>query len=241
MNYPTGHLLSGEVMDYLRGLNLVSILLRFTLATLCSSLIGFERGKRLHAAGLRTHIVVCLGGAAAMMLNQYTILYMSPNADPNRIGAQVISGIGFLGAGTIMVTGTMQGQRTRGLTTAAGLWASACMGLIIGVGFYEGAIIMCLFLFMVIVSLNNLDVYYLKKSASQRLYLEYDREISFGILVEQIRKAGWNLSGIEPFCQEKSDRVCLFLDIDCTCLQESQQEMLPYLEKVEGVLFVSDL
>ena len=105
-------------------------------------MIGYERGKRKHAAGLRTHIVVCIGAASVMMLSQFLSVYSDSSTDPSRLGAQVISGIGFLGAGSIIITGHHRGQHIKGLTTAAGLWASACMGLVVGSGFYEAAVIM---------------------------------------------------------------------------------------------------
>lgn len=171
-------------------MNLVSILCRFVLAAVCGSVIGFERGKKRHAAGLRTNIVVCIGAMSAMLVNQYIITYFNPNSDPARMGAQVISGIGFLGAGTIVITGHQRGQQVKGLTTAAGTLASACMGLAVGVGFYEGAIIMCAFLFLVIVSLNRLDERYLKASSVVRVYLEYSSAVPFSTLLRALPAEG---------------------------------------------------
>ncbi len=131
------------IFDIFRELNILSIFVRFFVVTLCSGVIGMERGQKGRAAGLRTHVVVALGAAMVMLTNQYIIAYINPNADPARLGAQVISGIGFLGAGTILVTGH---QKIKGLTTAAGLWASACMGLSVGGGFIEIGIIATLFI-----------------------------------------------------------------------------------------------
>ena len=127
-------------------LNIVSITLRLLMAVICGGLIGIERGRNGQAAGCRTHMLVCLASALVMMTNVFVIEHYSPNADPTRIGAQVVSGIGFLGAGTIIVTSKNQ---IRGLTTAAGLWASACMGLAIGIGFYKLAIIGNIFIFLI--------------------------------------------------------------------------------------------
>ena len=129
-----------DTLDYLRDINMVSIILRLSLAMIFGGIIGFDRGKKKRPAGFRTHILVCIGSALAMITNQYIVQVMGMGGDPTRLGAQVISGIGFLGAGTILVTGR---QQVKGLTTAAGLWASACMGLALGIGFYEGAIIGC--------------------------------------------------------------------------------------------------
>ena len=128
-----------SVFDYLRELNMASILVRLLMAMLVGGLIGMERGRKRRAAGFRTYMLVCVGAALTMLLGQYqsVILELSgtvARADVSRYGAQVINGIGFLGAGTIMLTGR---KEVKGLTTAAGLWACACMGLAIGSGFYE--------------------------------------------------------------------------------------------------------
>ena len=130
------------ITDYLPLLkepNLITLIVRTLLAILCAGIIGYDRNTRGAPAGFRTHILVCLGAMIAMSTGMSTGQYaaMQYNADVTRIGAQVVSGIGFLGAGSIIVNK----RRISGLTTAAGLWASACIGLAIGIGFYEGAII----------------------------------------------------------------------------------------------------
>lgn len=117
--------------------NILTITIRTILALLCAGVIGSDRNLHGAAAGMRTHILVCIGAMLAMSTGQFTFL-MYGAGDPTRIGAQVVSGIGFLGAGSIIVT---RSNRVSGLTTAAGLWASACIGLAIGVGFYEGALV----------------------------------------------------------------------------------------------------
>ena len=119
--------------DFLYEINLLSVSLRLILALLFGGIIGLERGSNRHPAGFRTHILVCVGAALAMMTNQF-ILQQFDTGDPARLGAQVITGVGFLGVGTILVTGR---HKIKGLTTAAGLWASACLGLAIGIGFYS--------------------------------------------------------------------------------------------------------
>lgn len=123
----------------LYSINIYSVIFRLFLAILIGGIIGTERDYKNRAAGLRTHILVSLGAAVVMMTNQY-IFEMYPDADLDitRMGAQVVSGIGFLGAGTILVTSNNQ---VKGLTTAAGLWAAATIGLAIGIGFYEMAIL----------------------------------------------------------------------------------------------------
>ena len=110
-----------------------AVFLRLLIATLVGLAIGIDREFHNKGAGIKTHVLVCIGAAMAMIVSEY-VLHQFPdaNGDINRIGAQVISGVGFLGVGTILVTGK---NEVRGLTTAAGLWACACIGLAAGIGF----------------------------------------------------------------------------------------------------------
>jgi putative Mg2+ transporter-C (MgtC) family protein len=126
-----------SIIETLDELNIYSVAFRVLMALILGGLIGLERGRHGRAAGLRTHILVCVGAAMAALVGVYSVANLNPNSDPLRVGAQVISGIGFLGVGTILVR-----DRTRvtGLTTAAGLWATASIGLAIGIGFYLAAV-----------------------------------------------------------------------------------------------------
>ena len=126
------------IWQTLAELNIWSVLVRILLAALFGGCIGGERGRHGRAAGLRTHILVCLGATMTTMIGMYSACVLGYNGDPLRVGVQVVSGIGFLGAGTIMVRSRAQ---VTGLTTAAGLWTTACIGLALGVGFYIAAFV----------------------------------------------------------------------------------------------------
>ena len=130
----------------LRELTYFAVGLRLLSALVMGGILGLERGMKNRPAGLRTYMLVCVGSCLIMMTNQY-IFQATGTGDPTRMSAQVISGIGFLGAGTIIVTGK---QQVKGLTTAAGLWASACVGLAIGAGFYECVILAFVLVFLVV-------------------------------------------------------------------------------------------
>jgi len=150
-------------------------------------LIGLERGIKGRAAGMRTYMLVSLGAALVMITSQYIITQFDVSLDPSRMGAQVISGIGFLGAGTIIVT---RERQIRGLTTAAGLWASACMGLAIGVGFYFGAFVTMALIVFVTSIMHTLDSMLISRSRSIELYIELDELVSIKHLLENIRSEG---------------------------------------------------
>ena len=124
--------------SYMGSFSAVTILLRLLLASVAGGVIGIERGRHGRAAGLRTHILVCLGGAMTSLCSLFVSQTMGLTGDIFRISASVVSGIGFLGAGIILVKNNTS---VAGLTTAAGMWVTATIGVAFGYGFYEGAII----------------------------------------------------------------------------------------------------
>lgn len=126
------------VFDGLRELTIATVILRVILATMCGALVGIERSYNNRAAGFRTHMLVCIAASIAAMTGIYLYIYEGIPTDPTRLPAQIISGLGFIGGGTIFVTSK---KNVVGLTTAAGLWASGIVGLCIGGGFYEGGIL----------------------------------------------------------------------------------------------------
>ncbi|MDR1892594.1 MAG: MgtC/SapB family protein [Oscillospiraceae bacterium] len=155
-----------NITHYLEDLNVVSVTVRLVLSVLFAGFIGVERQGQHHPAGMRTHILVCVGSTMTMMLGQY--MFLTYGADPSRIGAQVVSGIGFLGVGTIM----LNGGHVRGITTAAGLWASACMGLAIGAGFYVGALVGFFAIAFTLIVIRRMTKTYSKRHPrNKRLYL----------------------------------------------------------------------
>ena len=157
--------------EYFYDINIFSVTFRLFLAVVFGGIIGLERGATKHPAGFRTHILVCVGAALAMLTNQFIYESMTHIADPSRMGAQVITGVGFLGVGTIMVTG---GQKIKGLTTAAGLWASACIGLSLGIGFYSGAIIAAVMVFSALTFLKRFESYFYDLSRVMDIYVELE-------------------------------------------------------------------
>ncbi len=169
-------LFSGELNHLLYDVNIFSVCLRLALAVLLGGAIGLERGFNSHPAGFRTHILVCVGSTLVMLTDQYLYVTLASNADPARLGAQVITGVGFLGAGTIFATGK---HKIKGLTTAAGLWASACLGLALGIGFYSGAIITALLIIISLAYLPKVEKFIYDRGKNVRLYVEAGSPVEF--------------------------------------------------------------
>ena len=158
-----------QILEYLRDYNIISVAVRLTLSVILGGLIGMERGRRGRAAGLRTHILVCLGAAMASLLGVFVTKELELSSDASRIAAQVISGIGFLGAGTLVIKGRF---RVSGLTTAAGLWATAAIGLALGYAFLEGALIAAFLTVVTITILSHFEARIYRKNARASIYIE---------------------------------------------------------------------
>lgn len=157
-------------LDSLRDISFASIALRMVLSFLCGGLIGIEREYKRRAAGFRTHILICLGAAITTLTSHYLFLQMGYAVDLGRLGAQVIAGIGFIGAGSILVT---RRQQVKGLTTAAGLWAAAIVGLCFGAGFYEGGVIATVLILLAELLFAKLERSILYRVTEINLYIEY--------------------------------------------------------------------
>ncbi|MBO7303469.1 MAG: MgtC/SapB family protein [Clostridia bacterium] len=173
--------------------------IRLIFATFCGGIIGVERGRKNRPAGFRTYILVCVGAALTMILSAYLVAMSAKLGRPvttdfSRFGAQVINGIGFLGAGTIIITGKNQ---VKGMTTAAGLWASACLGLAIGAGFYIGAACACLLMILTVTVFAKIEFFITSKSRNITLYIEFDSTDNVTEICEQIKSRGVRIFDVE--------------------------------------------
>ena len=171
------------------------MLLRVATAVICGGIIGIDRGRKRRPAGFRTYMIVCVGAAMTMILSTYlaamltgpwsaVLPYDYTRTDVSRFGAQVINGIGFLGAGPIIVTGRHQ---VKGLTTAAGLWASAGMGICIGAGFYMAALISCALMLFTIVVFSRLERAILSRARNINLYVEFENTDDLPDIIDIIK------------------------------------------------------
>ena len=227
-----------EFSNDIMSINDTSIILRLLLSIVLGGVIGFERGRSGRPAGFRTHILVCLGSSLAMMTNQF-IIQEYGTGDPTRIAAQVVSGIGFLGAGTIIVTGRHQ---VKGLTTAAGLWATACMGLAIGIGFYKAAIISCVLIFFVTVVLHRLDNTMLSKSKVMDLYIEFNNSTSITSVADAIKSQMIHIDSIEILKPTYGNKSAIAAIMTIRLKQKRVRlDVVTKINEIDGVEFVEEI
>lgn len=171
----------------------LSIVVRICASVIIGGIIGLERGMKNRPAGLRTYMLVCVGSCLIMLTNQY--IYQTLGAgDPVRLGAQVVSGIGFLGAGTIIVT---KHNQIRGLTTAAGLWAAAAVGLALGIGFYEAAITAALAIYFILTVLHFLEARINRKTRVVEVYIELLDTSPLGDFIHSLRELELEIEEIQ--------------------------------------------
>lgn len=222
----------------LREVTYLAIALRLVCAVIIGGLIGLERGMKNRPAGLRTYMLVCVGSCLIMLTNQY-LFQVSGSGDPMRLGAQVVSGIGFLGAGTIIVT---KHNQIKGLTTAAGLWAAAGVGLALGVGFYEAALIAGLLIFFVLTGLQKLDNRMRSKTKTLEVYIEIADSLNIGTLIRSIRDMNVEIEDVqlEHDVMPEDGTRSLFATLKC----KKRTDHIPLMEaihKIEGVVYLEEL
>ena len=222
----------------LREITYLAIALRIFAAIIVGGLIGLERGLKNRPAGLRTYMLVCVGACVVMLTNQY-IYQVFGTGDPVRMGAQVVSGIGFLGAGTIIVT---RRNQIKGLTTAAGLWSAAGVGLALGIGFYEAALIGGFAIFFVMTLLQKMDNKMHRNTKVLEVYVELSKELSLGEFLHEVRERDIEIRHIERDHDsepENSVRAYLFN----LKLQKKQDhiEILDDLREIPGIMYLEEL
>ncbi len=227
------------IIDYLQGSSSIAVGIRLVVATVFGGLVGWERIIKHHSAGIKTHALVSLGSASATALNIYLAMLPGLNADVSRIPAGVVSGIGFLGAGTILVTGRKQ---IKGLSTAATLWVTSCMGMAIGAGYLE---IGCVCLLMVAFSnilLKQLSNRVEGYSKYMNIYIEVNKSRGVNKLMKMLSEQGFTILSMtkskEKTLQSSDTGLILDLDLD---KKRSHHEILNMLSDEEYVNYVEEV
>lgn len=176
-----------NMIRFAQGFNMWGAVIRMLLAVICGGLIGVEREHKRRPAGFRTHILICLGASMTTLTSQYIYLHLDMFTDLTRLGAQVIAGIGFIGAGTIIVT---KRRQVKGLTTAAGLWASAIVGLAVGAGYIEAALIATAMILLVELVLSRFEWFLMSTARDIHLYVEYKENEALEKIDDYLRARG---------------------------------------------------
>lgn len=220
------------------GWSVTAMTIRMVSALLIGTVIGIDRAIKRRGAGIKTHTLVCLGAALVMMTAQYIRINFEGNMDIARMGAQVISGVGFLGVGTIIVTGKNQ---VRGLTTAAGLWACACLGLAVGIGFVEGAFITLILVMFTLMVLTKMDIWLHLYAKVFDLYLEFPNSQSVPVFIEKIHAMGVKINSFELIKSKiKGEGPSAMLCIEVSD-RKKRVSVIEGIHKMECVKYVETL
>ena len=224
-----------SIFNGLRDITSVSVAVRMALAFLCGAIIGLERSFKNRPAGFRTHILVCVAACIAAMTGLYIYLNLGLTADISRIGAQVVSGLGFIGAGTIIVT---KNRTVKGLTTAAGLWTADIIGLAIGFGFYEGGIIATI---LVLITMTYFAgaVNGFKRAAEFRVRLHYHNKPALDQTLRYFKNHKMAILNLQVTSTNDSEYSEYSAVIDLLPRKQVHQEMI--LAGVRGISGVSDV
>ena len=222
----------------LREVTYLAVALRILCAILLGGLIGLERGLKNRPAGLRTYMLVCTGACLIMLTNQF-IFQVFGTGDPVRMGAQVVSGIGFLGGGTIIIT---RHSQIKGLTTAAGLWASAAVGLALGIGFYEAAVVGGVAIFVIMTLLQKWDNKMHSVTRRMDVYVELDKDMTLGDFLRSVREKNLNASNVQR--ENSSAKEEVIRAYSATLIAQRRykhEELLDQISVIPGVVFVEEL
>ena len=229
-----------EFLNFLRGdhLDTLSVVVRLLLAVFCGGIIGLERERKRRPAGFRTHILICLGAAMTTLTSQFIMLELHLFTDPARLGAQVIAGIGFIGAGTIIVT---MRRQVKGLTTAAGLWTSAIVGLCCGAGFYEGAVFATVIILLAELVFSRLEYFMVSTAKSFNLYVEYSDSAILASIIDALKKADVYILDMEiTKSSEKTNNLNVVFSMKVP-RKTSHQAIMTLVAKLDGVVSVEEL
>ena len=223
--------------EHLRGIGLEALIVKTVLALVVGGVLGLERGRKRRPAGFRTFMLVCFGSMSVAAANFY-VFKVFQVSDPVRMGAQVVSGIGFLGAGTII---TNSKNQISGITTAASLWTAACLGLSIGIGFYELALIGVVMVLLINSGFQYVDNYLAMNSRFLKLYIEFDSERQISQLIEFARANKYDIRDMQIKRNKINKEVASVILLLRSGIKKSHAESIQEWENIEGVSFIEEI
>ena len=220
--------------------NYTVILVRILLSVTCGGAIGLSRSVKRINAGFKTHSLVCMGSALIMLTGEYIFETFGDVGDISRLPAQVISGVGFLGAGTIIVTGK---AHVKGLTTAAGLWVCAGIGIAFGIGFYSGGLIATGLILILYNFMDWIDVFARNHARVIEFYIEFANRRSVANVLMSIKQMNFKVEQIElakPSKKEKCEIVNATITVSVP--RRMQHDLVAEaIGEIEGVEYVEEL
>ena len=223
--------------DVIEEFNTLSVVIRLVLATIFGGIIGIEREQKKHSAGFRTFTLVCLGSALGTIANIY-LYNVTGSADTSRIAAGVVSGIGFLGVGTIIVTPKNQ---VRGLTTAAGLWVTGCLGIALGAGMIYIGTFTFVLIMLTMSLLSKLSNYIKMHNRIITLYVEVEREEDLDRFISFAREKSYSILSIEKHKEKiTKGHLSVMLEMDLKA-KLRHTEVVHNLGKAEGVFYIEEI
>lgn len=222
-------------LDFLREISSLSVFVRLFLALLCGGLIGIEREHKRRPAGFRTHILICLGAAMTTMTSEFLLTEMHLYTDIARLGAQVIAGIGFIGAGTIIVT---KRRQVKGLTTAAGLWTCSIIGLAIGAGYYEAGLIVTVVILLAEIFFSKFEYWITVNSRNINIYVEYNDSENLDDIIRLIKENRVIIIDLE--ITKSGGNHCAILQLQLP-KKVSHDDLLTKISSTNGIISVEEL
>lgn len=231
--------IGGIFVNLFREWSMCAIVLRLLFSLIAGTIIGIDRGLKRRGAGVKTHVIVCLGSALVMITSEYMAIQFEGQLDMARLGAQVVSGVGFLGVGTILVTGKNQ---VRGLTTAAGIWVCACIGLAAGIGFIEGAVVTLILVMGTFGVLMKLDVLVQRFSRIFDLYLEFDTNRSVSRFLEEMHRRGMKVQLLDISKEKHPEKITTaIVSVEVRKYYKEHMELVDEIREMNFVRYVEEL
>lgn len=228
------------IFDFQRtgAVDLLTVSVRLFVALICGGIIGIERERKQRPAGFRTHILICIGAAMTTLTSQYIAFELGAVTDLARLGAQVIAGIGFIGAGTIIVT---KRKNVKGLTTAAGLWASAIVGLCAGAGFIEGSLVTMVIIVVAELLLSRFEYFMISNSRTINIFVEYNDQSMLTTIIDTVKENSSYVRDIEiTKSSNESNNSCAIFSIQMP-RKTSHDKLLNLVANLDGVVSVEEL
>ncbi|MBO6040126.1 MAG: MgtC/SapB family protein [Oscillospiraceae bacterium] len=229
-----------SIFDFAREMTVLAVAVRLLLAAVCGGLIGIERELKRRPAGFRTHILICVGASMTILTNLYLYQVMHLYTDISRLGAQVITGISFIGAGTIIVT---KRRRVKGLTTAAGLWTVGIIGLVCGAGYLELAIFATLMVLFAELVLSKLEYRFARIIQDANLYVEYRHSEDLPNIMAVIQQHGAEIHDLEiSRINEETDEHYYAAVLSVQAHRKNLDDVLiPAVTAIENVIQIEEI